>query len=88
MPIFTSEITLGTLLTIATLVGIAVSIAMRFGRVEMKQDAHAKSVESLAAAILRHDERDNERFAAVEVQIDGLVKTVYLLVGKGDQPAR
>lgn len=78
---FTGEITLGTIMTVITLIGIAVSIGIRFGRVETKQDAHAKAVEGLAAALVAHDSRDDARFDVVESQIGDLAKVVYTLAG-------
>ena len=81
MPDFTGEITLGNILTLVTLIGIAVSIGMKFGRIEAKQDAHAALVASLAASVVTHEKSDTDRFGAVTEQISGLARSVYTLVG-------
>jgi len=81
MPEFTGEVTLGNILTLVTLVGIAVSIGMKFGRIEAKQDAHAALVTSLAAAAVTHETTDIKRFDAVSAQISELTRSVYTLVG-------
>jgi hypothetical protein len=85
MPVITGEITLGTLLTIVTLVSIAVGIGIRFGRIESKQDAQMQAMERGSVWMAKHDVNDDRRFDSVERQIADLVKTVYMLVGQHDQ---
>ena len=81
MPDFTGEVTLGSILTIVTLIGVAVRIGMKFGRIEARQDEHTAVVTSLAASAAAHETQDNKRFDTVTEQISELTRNVYTLVG-------
>lgn len=74
---FTGDVSLGTILTIVTLIAIAIRFGYRFGKFETTLENHTQSIESHA-----------ERLSTYESQIVNFVADLQRVIGRLEVPER